>query len=80
LSLEQEIADWAASRPAWQRSVLGKLAAGQTLGGADFEAIARQLADGREEPPPAALVAADLPGAAESGQCTRLLSVSPSLT
>ena len=77
MSLEQEIADWAASRPAWQRSVLGKLAAGQALDVADFEVLARQLADGRQYPPAAALVAADFPGAAESGQCTRLIAVKP---
>lgn len=77
MSLGQEIADWAASRPAWQRSVLGRLAAGQVLDGADFEELARQLADGRLELPPAALVAADLPGATESGQCTRLIAVKP---
>ncbi len=72
MSLEQEIVEWAESRPPWQRSVLGRLAAGQTLGSADFEAIARQLAEGRQEPPPVALVAADLPGADESGQGTHL--------
>lgn len=77
MSLEQEIADWAASRPAWQQAAFAELAAGNTLGSTDFEAIARRLTDGREERPTVALTASDLPGAAASGRRVSLLSVQP---
>lgn len=49
----EDLVEWAKTRPWWQQQVLARLAAGQTLRGADFEAIADALLD---EPP------ADPPG------------------
>lgn len=44
MTLEQEIASWASTRPAWQRRVLAELAAGKAFSEADCRLLASQLA------------------------------------
>ncbi len=39
MSLEERIVDWAATRPAWQRDVMRRVAGGASLGGDDHEEI-----------------------------------------
>lgn len=46
MTLEQEIASWASTRPAWQRRVLAELASGKAFSEADCRLLASQLATG----------------------------------
>ncbi|MCY3961023.1 MAG: AAA family ATPase [bacterium] len=48
VSLESEIVEWSASRPAWQISVMRRLLQGDSLSQADYVEIATQLASGSE--------------------------------
>ena len=47
-SLESEIVEWSASRPAWQMTVMRRLARGELLSQGDYVDIATQLASGSE--------------------------------
>jgi hypothetical protein len=76
VSLEEELVEWSGSRPAWQRSVLLRLANGEQIGADDVRAIALQLVQGASDDSPA-LAEADLPGGGGSGACIRLHSLQP---
>lgn len=65
-TIEEEIASWAATRPAWQQAVLRQLAQGHRFSGAEIEAIARGLAAGKQTQA-AKLKPADIPGAQTAG-------------
>jgi energy-coupling factor transporter ATP-binding protein EcfA2 len=43
MPLEEEIVEWAATRPAWQRSVLRQIATGHTFSAADYDKLADAL-------------------------------------
>ena len=44
--LTEDLIDWANERPGWQRRLMSRIAAGETLGRADYGQIARHLARG----------------------------------
>lgn len=46
MSIEEDIAAWATTRPAWQQTVLGALAEGNSFDPSKIKAIAQQLRDG----------------------------------
>jgi hypothetical protein len=74
MTIEAEIATWAASRPAWQRAALSQLARGRAFTEPEIEAIAADLrAD--KQPAPAGLKATDIPGAQPAGATVALRSV-----
>ena len=74
MALEDDIAAWASTRPAWQQQALYQLATGGPE--PDPATIAGELAEGREYKPQT-LTEADLPGGTSSGSCVRLRAVSP---
>jgi hypothetical protein len=77
MALEEELIDWAASRPAWQRAVLVRLAHGEEITNEDIAAIARRLIDGSQESP-TGLTVDDLPGAGHSaGKTVTLTAIHP---
>lgn len=47
MSLEEEIAGWASTRPEWQQQVLAELAAGKILTAAECKALAAELTTGK---------------------------------
>ena len=74
MTIEQEIAEWAAGRPAWQQSVAHQLARGHTFSQDEIETLARQLkAD--TQPHATKLKPEDIPGARTAGATIRLCSV-----
>ena len=74
MSLVQEILEWSATRPAWQRAALGRLARGDVLDAGEMAEIASRLTLGRAEPA-ALLSLADLGGSDASRQRVGLVSV-----
>ncbi|MCA1699838.1 MAG: hypothetical protein LC790_13415, partial [Actinobacteria bacterium] len=74
MTIEQDIATWAATRPPWQQAVLRRLAEGHSYTHDETEAIAAQLRAG-QQPPAAALKAANIPGAQAAGAAVQVRSV-----
>jgi hypothetical protein len=74
VSLEEEIVQWASSRPVWQQIAFLRLCRGETLSDADVAEIADQLVgDDRQSAP--RLAVTDIPGPAGSTASVRLLSI-----
>lgn len=73
-AIEQEIATWAATRPAWQQAALHKLGTGQAFDQTEIEAIAAQLKAGTQ-PKATPLKATDVPGARAAGATISLRSI-----
>jgi energy-coupling factor transporter ATP-binding protein EcfA2 len=48
MSLEEQIIEWSASRPAWQRSVLRRVAMGEVLSDEDYDQIVEDLVRSKE--------------------------------
>jgi energy-coupling factor transporter ATP-binding protein EcfA2 len=74
VTIEQEIASWAATRPPWQQVALRQLAQGHSLDQVEVERIAAELKAGKSstaEP----LKAANVPGAQAAGATVRLRSI-----
>jgi energy-coupling factor transporter ATP-binding protein EcfA2 len=74
VTIEQEIATWAANRPPWHQDVLRKLAQGHTFDQAAIDGIANDLTT----PTPvnvAPLKATDVPGARAAGATVALRSI-----
>ncbi len=76
VTLEEEIVQWAALRPAWQQQVLCDLAAGQNIRQKNMEAIATSLVKG-DRSTVVPLTVANLPGTGITGQSVRLRYVIP---
>lgn len=74
MTIEQEIAAWAAGRPAWQQSVLRQLAHGRSFSQEEIETLARELKVG-SQPKAVKLKPEDIPGAKTAGATLRLCSV-----
>jgi len=74
MTIEQDIVDWAKSRPAWQRDVLVRLCAQDDLDDASIGAIADDLLAG-VEPKCLPLSTADIPGSQSANQCVKLGSL-----
>lgn len=74
MTIEQDIATWAATRPPWQQVVLRGLAEGHSYTHDETVAIAAQLR-GDQQPPAVALKAANIPGAQAAGATVQLRSV-----
>ncbi len=49
--MDDELYDWALTRPWWQQQALARLTAGQVLGADDFETIAAAMLEGPPTPP-----------------------------
>jgi hypothetical protein len=74
VGIEQEIADWAASRPAWQRSALARLSKGRAYDQSEIDTLSAALIAGKH-PTGAGLSAADVPGARPAGATVLLRSI-----
>jgi len=74
MTIEDAIAEWAATRPAWQQDVLRTLARGQALDQNAIDAIADDLVAGRE-PSVVPLQASEVPGTQAAGACVVLRSI-----
>jgi hypothetical protein len=74
VTIEQDIATWAASRPPWQQVVLSRLADGHGYTQDEIAAIAAQLRAGKQ-PTAVRLNAADVPGAQAAGVTVLLRSI-----
>ena len=72
--IEQEIAAWAAGRPAWQQSVLHELAHGHRFSQEEIYTLAGQLKAGIQPTAPK-LKAEEIPGAKTEGETVLLGSV-----
>lgn len=73
-TIEQEIATWAGTRPAWHQAALRQLAAGHAFDQTEIEAIAAQLKAGKQQTA-APLEATDIPGAQAAGATVLLRSI-----
>jgi hypothetical protein len=74
LTLEADIVQWAASRPAWQQAVLRKLAEGSELSTAEIATIADELIADKKSAV-AALKISDMPGSGTSGATIHLTAI-----
>lgn len=73
-TIEDAIAEWAATRPAWQQEVLRTLAKGEALDQDAIDAIADDLVAGKE-PSVVPLKASEVPGTQAAGACVALRSI-----
>ena len=73
-SLTEDLIDWANERPGWQRRLMSRIAAGETLGRADYNQIARHLARGDNDSG-ASVSLHDSAAVRESKPAVRLLEV-----
>jgi len=74
VSIEQQIVEWASSRPAWQRMVLRRIARGESIGAQQLVSIADQVVDSTHGGDDSFRVD-DMPAGATGGQCVRLLQI-----
>lgn len=77
--IEQQIVEWASTRPAWQQAVLYRIASGQTLVDTDYEALADSLTSGgtaNEQDSTTQLRVEHMPSSSADGAPVRLLSLS----
>ena len=74
MSIEEEIASWAATRPPWQQSVLRQLAGDHSFTEAEINSIAAQLKAGSQGSG-AQLKPADIPGSRSAGSTVLLRSI-----
>ncbi len=52
MALEEEIVSWSKERPAWQREVMRRVAAGDVLSDGDYEILVEDIVKAKELPPP----------------------------
>lgn len=52
MALEEDIVSWSKERPAWQREVMRRVAAGDVLSDGDYEALVEDIVKAKERPPP----------------------------
>jgi energy-coupling factor transporter ATP-binding protein EcfA2 len=52
MALEEDIVSWSKERPAWQREVMRRVAAGDVLSGGDYETLVEDIVKAKELPPP----------------------------
>lgn len=76
MSIEQQIVDWALSRPLWQRSILRRIAMGESIGEQEFASIVDQIVGDGHQDEDDAFEVGDLPAASTEEKCTRLLEIS----
>ena len=74
MTIEQEIATWAASRPRWQQAALRKLAQGHVFDQAEIDGIATDLTSGTSVKV-TPLKPTDVPGAQAAGATVALRSI-----
>lgn len=74
MKLEQDIAQWASTRPPWQQRLLSKLASGQTIEQADFAEIVQKLVESKDVPG-VSLKPEDVPGGQAGGDPVRLETI-----
>jgi energy-coupling factor transporter ATP-binding protein EcfA2 len=74
VSIEDEIVEWAVSRPRWQRQILRTVALGQAVMPEDIPLLVDRMISDRFDDH-AEISAEDLPARANSGPCVRLLEV-----
>jgi len=74
-SIEQDIIDWAKTRPAWQRNLLKRIARGETIDDAYIEATADAIIAGKVSLEAPELAVADLPTGTAGGAAAQLISV-----
>lgn len=74
-SIEQDILDWAKTRPVWQRSLLKRIARGEVVGDDDIASIAQAIVEKRVTLELPELALADLPAGTAGGDTVQLVSV-----
>ena len=74
MSIEDEIVEWASSRPEWQRLILREVARGEALTPESIPPLVDRMITNRFEDQ-TQFTAEDLPARASSGPCARLLEV-----
>lgn len=52
MALEEDIVSWSKERPAWQREVMRRVAAGDVLSDGDYETLVEDIVKAKEIPPP----------------------------
>jgi hypothetical protein len=52
MALEEEIVSWSKERPAWQREVMRRVAAGDVLSDGDYETLVEDIVQAKELAPP----------------------------
>jgi energy-coupling factor transporter ATP-binding protein EcfA2 len=75
MTLNEDLAHWASSRPDWQQEALARFCRNETLSVEDIEAIATQLIEGTYEGG-AGIGAEDVPGSTAVGQPVSLSQIS----
>ena len=75
MALEEQIVEWSATRPAWQRRVLRRVAKGEPLSSRDFDRLVDKMVAG-ELGPDVKFGLGDLPRATAEHPPVRLLSIS----
>ncbi len=74
-SIEQDILEWSAGRPTWQRNLLKRIARGETIDDAYIDSIAQAIVDQNVTLEAPELAAADLPTGAAGGGTVQLGSI-----
>lgn len=52
MALEEDIVSWSKERPAWQRVIMRRVAAGDVLSDGDYETLVEDIVKAKELPPP----------------------------
>lgn len=73
--MDEDLYDWALTRPWWQQQALARLTAGQVLGEDDFEAIAAAMLKGSPTPPEGGWLGGALRPSSTAGEPVRLRAV-----
>jgi energy-coupling factor transporter ATP-binding protein EcfA2 len=74
MGLEEDIVSWSKERPAWQREVMRRVAAGDVLSDGDLEALVEDIIKEKEIPPPQ-FALEQLPQAAPGDLPVRLVAI-----
>ena len=74
MSIEEQIVEWATTRPAWQRVVLRRIACGEEISGEDIVAFADGILN-ETWSDVETFALEDMPTSARSGQSVRLLEI-----
>lgn len=74
-SIEQDIIDWASTRPAWQQNLISKIARGEKIDDVYIMATAQGIVDDSITVVEPALTLADIPSAGGAGKKVEILSI-----
>ncbi len=75
VAMDEDLYEWALTRPWWQQQVLGRLAAGHVLGGPEFELMAAAMLEEAPTPPEGGCLGGALRPPTTAGAAVRLRAV-----